>query len=244
MIAGSLARLLARDGYKVLAIDADPALNLHRQLGIDSSIIEDFKPILEDSRLINERTIIGSGFLLLTPKVDDIVERYGVKGRDNVILVRLGTIRYGGSGCMCPANALLRALLSHILLSRDEAVVIDLEAGLEPFGRGSIEAVDILLSVFELTRQSIDTCRRIAKLARDIGLKRIGYVANKVTEDSDTKGLEYLLGSPIIASIPFDLSVIEAERLGIPILDYAPNSPVVKALIDLKDKVRYLIESV
>ncbi|MEM2739897.1 MAG: AAA family ATPase, partial [Candidatus Bathyarchaeia archaeon] len=95
LIAGSLARLLARDGYRVLAIDADPAMNLHRQLGIDSRMVEYVKPILEDSKLIDERVNIGSGLLLLTPRVDDIIERYGVEGRDNVTLVRLGTIRYG-----------------------------------------------------------------------------------------------------------------------------------------------------
>lgn len=217
-------------------------MNLHRQLGIDSGRVEAVKPILEDSKLIDERTNIGSGFLLLTPRVDDIIEHYGVKGMDDVILVRLGTIRYGGSGCMCPANALLRALLSYILLSRDEAVVVDLEAGLEPLGRGTVEAVDLLLSVAEPTSQSIDTCRRIAKLALDLGLKKVGYIVNKVTEDIDIEDMECSLGSPVIAAIPFDRSVVEAERLGAPLLDYAPDSITAKALKNLKDRVRDLIE--
>lgn len=240
MIAGSLARLLARDGYKVLAIDADPAMNLYRQLGIDSKIIEGVKPVLEDSKLVDERVNIGSGLFILTPRVDDVIGRYGVEGRDNVVLVRLGTIRYGGSGCMCPANALLRAILSYILLSRDEAVVVDLEAGLEPLGRGTVEAVDLLISITEPTPQSIDTCRRVAKLASDLGLKSIGYVANKVSDEKDIEYIESSLESSILAAIPFDRSVTEAEKLGIPLLDYAPNSTVVKALIELKDKVKDL----
>jgi len=143
---------------------------------------------------------------------------------------------------MCPANALLRALLSYILLSRDEAVVVDLEAGLEPLGRGTVEAVDLLLSVAEPTSQSIDTCRRIAKLALDLGLKKVGYIVNKVTEDIDIEDMECSLGSPVIATIPFDRSVVEAERLGAPLLDYAPNSITAKALKNLKDRVRDLIE--
>lgn len=212
-------------------------MNLHRQLGVDSRLIENMRPILEDSSLIDERTNIGSGLILLTPKIDDIVERYGVEGKDKVTLVRLGTIRYGGSGCMCPANALLRALLSHILLSRDEIVVIDLEAGLEPLGRGTVEAVDILLSIAEPTLQSIDVCRRIARLASDLGLKRVYHILNKATEDSDIHYLEHHLGSKFMAVIPFDRSIPESEKIGVPLLDYAPDSKAAKTLVSLKDMI-------
>lgn len=246
-IAGNIARLLARNGYRVLAVDADPAMNLHYPLGIPAEEAERTKPILEDFRLIEERVGVrpGSpfgGVFSLTPRVDDLVDRYGVKGCDGVTLVRLGTVKYGGSGCMCPANALLNAFLLHLLLSPGEAVVVDLEAGLEPFGRGTVKTVDLLICVVELTRQSVDSAIRIAELASDLGLRRIAYVVNKVSGE-DLNWLRCKLSGLILASIPFDLKVAEADRLGLPILDYAPDSPSVKALEKLKTRIEEVLSS-
>ncbi|RLE62749.1 MAG: cobalamin biosynthesis protein CobN, partial [Thermoprotei archaeon] len=118
-IAGTLARLLARDGFNVLAVDADPNLNLASSIGIPRELSEKLIPLSENIELIKSRTQVSFGGLIsFTPKVDDIVDRFGVVGPDGVKLLVMGTVRTGGSGCLCPENAFLRALLSHLILSR------------------------------------------------------------------------------------------------------------------------------
>ena len=95
----------------------------------------------------------------------------------------MGTISRGGSGCVCPASALLKALLMHLLIARDEVVILDMEAGVEHLGRGTAIAVDAFIIVVEPSRQSIETGRRIVQLAKDIHIKRIFIVGNKVRSE-------------------------------------------------------------
>ena len=129
-IAGSLARIWARDGLKVLAVDADPSAHLHSVLEIPAE--RSPKPISSELDLIEERTGARPGsatgpFFRLNPKVDDIPSKYSEVGADGVRLLVLGTIKAAGRGCFCPENALLRSLLEHIILDKDEAVVVDME---------------------------------------------------------------------------------------------------------------------
>ena len=85
LISGTLSRLLGRDGYRVLAIDADPAMNLSYALGISTNRMEEIIPLMENSELIGEKTKVGSdtnqgGLFRLNPTVDDLVDRIGIKG--------------------------------------------------------------------------------------------------------------------------------------------------------------------
>ncbi|MEM3522473.1 MAG: AAA family ATPase, partial [Candidatus Bathyarchaeia archaeon] len=148
-LAGTLARVFAQKGYKVLAIDADPAMNLAYSLGIKKDVIAKVIPLCENKELVEERTgikidgVFGVAFSL-TPKVDDIVDKFGIKGPDGIALLIMGTVKSGGIGCMCPANALLRALLRHLFIERNEIVIMDMEAGLEHLGRGTAKGADVL----------------------------------------------------------------------------------------------------
>ncbi|MBS7627662.1 AAA family ATPase, partial [Candidatus Bathyarchaeota archaeon] len=115
-VSGTLARLFSRDGVRVTAIDADPAMNLGRALGIPSESMRNLIPIAERKDLIKERTGVEPGetwgaVFKLTPYVGDLAEKYGIEGPDGVRLLVMGTVRTAGGGCMCPANALLTALL-------------------------------------------------------------------------------------------------------------------------------------
>ena len=239
--AGVLARLLAKDGYKVIAIDADPAMNLASVLGIDQDIASKIIPICENYDLIEERTgarpgSLGSVFSL-TPSVHDIAEKYGVPGPDNTRLIVMGTVKSGGSGCMCPANSLLRALLRHILINRKDAVIMDMEAGLEHLGRGTVKGVDAIVSVVEPRMQSIETAKRISRLANDIGVKSIFAVGNKVRNDEEKKFLEDMLnkiGITIIGIIPYDDAIAKSDMLRIAPIDFAFDSPAIKAIDDIK----------
>ena len=215
-ISGTLARLLARAGYDVLAIDADPSMNLASALGIKNPP----KPLTEFAELIDERAGGPSGVFKLNPKVDDIVERFGVVGPDNVKLLVLGTVERGGSGCMCPASSFLKALLRHALLKMNSVVILDMEAGVEHLGRGTTRGIDIMLIVVEPGSRSIETAGRVVELARQIDIKKFGAVINKAGED--VKVIEDRMkehGIPVLGVIPYDEVLIKADLENIAPID-------------------------
>lgn len=245
LIAATLSRLLAKDGYKVLAIDADPNLNLGYSLGFNEEELSKIIPLAENEELIKERTSISNeasviGFFKLYPKVDDIVDKFGVIGPDNVSLLIIGTVRKGGEGCLCPENAFLRTLIHHILIKRKEFVIIDMEAGLEHLARGTAKGVDIMLIVIEPSFKSIETALRIKKLANDIGIKNIFVIANKVSNENEKNFiLEKIneINIQLLSIIPFDKEVAYADMIKKPLIDYSPSSPVIKAINEAKNKI-------
>lgn len=215
--ASLLIRTFNDLGKHVLAIDADPDANLAAALGIDNS--NEITPISEMKALIFERTEVqpGSigGFFKLNPRVDDLPDALSVK-LDNIKLMRLGGVKKGGSGCICPESTLLKALITHIVLARDEVVVMDMEAGIEHLGRATAQAVDKLLVVVEPGRRSIDTAGHIKKLAMEIGLKNIALIGNKIRKDQDRKFLkQHLPDFEFLGFLPYDDALIEADLNGI-----------------------------
>lgn len=241
-LAGTLARLLARSGLRVLAIDADPAMNLFYALGISPDQLKSVKPISERSDLVEERTSfqsfqsLGAAFRL-NPKVDDIVDRYGVQGPDGVRLLVMGTVKSAGSGCMCPANALLRALVRHLVLERDDVVILDMEAGLEHLGRGTARGVDLMMIVVEPGRQSVETARRIAGLAEELKISKVVAVGNKISSIEEQEVLKHSvrqIGIPLAGMIPFDKQLLEADISQTAPIDCS-NSPAVIAIGEVKD---------
>ncbi|MCP8310706.1 MAG: AAA family ATPase [Candidatus Methylarchaceae archaeon HK01B] len=240
-LSGTLARLFAKDGYKVIAIDADPAMNLSSALGIPLKVSSKIVPLSENHDLIEERTGARPGssgsVFSLTPTVHDIAEKYGVLGPDNTRLIVLGTVKSGGDGCMCPANALLRALLRHILIAREDIVLMDMEAGLEHLGRGTVRRVDIIISVVEPRMQSIETACRIFKLAHDIEVKEVLAVGNKVRNEEERGFLNKMLNQleiPIIGMIPYDEAIAKSDMVRVAPIDFDPDSPAIKAIHVIK----------
>jgi CO dehydrogenase maturation factor len=212
-----LIRTLNDQGKRVLAIDADPDANLAAALGIPDA--EKIVPIAEMKELIFERTeaqpgTVG-GFFKLNPKVDDLPDSLSAK-LDNIKLMRLGGVKKGGGGCICPESTLLRALMLHIVLARDEVVVMDMEAGIEHLGRATASAVDKLIVVVEPGRRSMDTAGHIKKLASEIGLKNIGLVGNKIRGQKDEEFLKkHLSDFEFLGFIRQDEALIEADLDGV-----------------------------
>ncbi|PIP39257.1 MAG: carbon monoxide dehydrogenase [Desulfobacterales bacterium CG23_combo_of_CG06-09_8_20_14_all_51_8] len=212
-----LIRALNAAGKHVLAIDADPDANLAAAIGIPSA--DKIIPISEMKDLAYERTearpgTIG-GFFKLNPKVDDLPDALSAKF-ENIKLMRLGGIKKGGAGCICPESALLRALITHIVLARDEVVVMDMEAGIEHLGRGTARSVDKLIVVVEPGSRSIDTARHIEHLAGEIGLTAIALVGNKIRGPKDEEFLKkHLTGFEFLGFIPYDNALIEADVNGL-----------------------------
>jgi len=173
--------------------------------------------------LIEERTGARPGksapFFKLNPKVDDLPEKYWVE-HNGIKLMVMGRIKKGGSGCYCPENALLQALVNHLLLARNEVVILDMEAGVEHLGRATARAVDKLIVVVEPGRRSIETAYTINKLAQDIGLHNIVVVGNKVRSQSEK---EFLISSlsdfKFLGFIPYDQAVVDADLANVSVVD-------------------------
>lgn len=236
-IAACLARLIGRSGYSVIAVDADPSLNLARALGVDP-LASSSKPVLFDEELVKERTLLPGGAYRLNPRVDDVLEKYGVKAPDNVTLIKLGYVKKGGTRCLCPEYAFLRALLSHLILGRRDIVIVDMVAGLEPMSRGVARGVDLLMCITEPTVKSIDVTREIYRLSRDLGVRNFVVVGNKVTSDEDRVFIEKSLGGvEVLGHIPYDESVIKADKLGISVLDYDSSSLLIIELNKIKELI-------
>ncbi len=184
-LAGTLARLLAAEGRNVYAIDADPDANLAAAVGIDPQAAESITPIAAMSGLVRERTGAEPGaqapVFKLNPRVDDIPEQFSVAAH-GVRLLRLGTVKKGGGGCVCPESALLRSLLTHLFLGEKDDVVVDMEAGIEHLGRATARGVDAMIVVVEPGRRSLQTAATIERLAGEIGIDQVLTVANKVTD--------------------------------------------------------------
>ncbi len=225
LLSALLCKEFAQSGYSVIAIDADPDANLAATLNFPHP--EEITPISELSSLIEERTGAKPGqaatFFKLNPKVDDLPEKYSLK-HSGIRLMVTGRIKRGGTGCYCPEGALLQALLTHLLVQRDEVVVLDMEAGIEHLTRGTARAVDRLIIVVEPGRLSIDTAHRISKLAEDIGLENIAVVGNKIRGRQDKEQLAAsLVGFNLLGFIPYDRAVVEAEMANLPVLDASPQ---------------------
>ncbi len=222
-IAAALSLLLARRGKKVLALDADPDANLAAALGIPALNRDKIITIAQQRALIEERTgaKIGEygGMFKLNPEVSDIADAYAYH-HSGVALLVLGAVEGGGSGCACAESTLLRALVSDLVLRRNEALVMDMEAGIEHLGRATASGVDVMVMVVEPGQRSIDTAKRIASMAQEIGIRDIRLAANKVRTADD---LDYIVGAlkefPLLGSIPFSGKMIQADRDGFSVLD-------------------------
>lgn len=231
-VAGTTARFLAKDGYKVIGIDADPAMNLHSAIGITEEKAQKILPISEEKELIEERAG-GGGVFIVNPKVDDIPEKYQVEGPDNVRLLVMGTVKKAKGGCMCPEHSFLRALLNHLILDVKDAVVVDMEAGIEHLGRGTLRFIDAMAIIIEPGRRSTELAQRIRELADELKVPRIYMIGNKIAtpvEENFVKKVAEEIGIELIGIIPYDNSLRAADLNGKSPIDYAPNSPAIKAI--------------
>lgn len=216
-VTSLLARALAADTRNtVIAIDADPVANLAAGLGIPED--QPIRPIAELSDLIAERTgakpgTMG-GFFTLNPKVDDIPDRFSLE-RDGVKLLVMGTVQTGGSGCICPESTILKALMTHLVLYRDDIVIMDMEAGIEHLGRATSSSVDALVVVVNPGARSRVAAEKIRKLGRDIGIRRIMILGNRVKSREDEELIRQSLADfEILGFFPEEAEIVAADREG------------------------------
>ncbi len=187
-----LAKHFVSQGRPVLAIDADPSPCLGPALGFPLEKLTRLIPLTEMEDLIAERTGTAQGgtggFFKLNPRVSDLPDRLS-DIHDGVRLLLLGAVAQGGAGCFCPASTLLQQLVRHVMLARNEVVLLDLYAGVEHLGRATADSVDVMLAVAEPTLRSLGTVAQIKTLAMDIGITDILLVGNKVSKEEDVQFL-------------------------------------------------------
>jgi CO dehydrogenase maturation factor len=222
-IAGILAHYFVRNGYKVLAVDADPDANLASSLGIPKSEAAKIVPISHQRELIKERTGASprqfGQLFKLNPRVEDIPEEYSFPFRGIRLLV-MGAVRKGGEGCACPESVLLKSLLSEIILHRDEAVIVDMEAGIEHLGRATASAIQEMLIVVEPGSRSIDTALTIMKLSREIGLQEFRIIGNKVQDKDQERWIRsHFPPALMLGMIPYSEAIRDADRNEQPLID-------------------------
>ncbi|AMK09887.1 MAG: ArsA-related P-loop ATPase [Pseudodesulfovibrio sp.] len=208
-----VADWLARSGRNVWLVDADTALSLGQASGL--GVDELPEPLVRRGDLVRERIHAG-GFLNLNPEVGDLPEELAVDlplGGDPVEgvtpgrkrLLVMGAVTNAGGGCACDANALLKALLAHVVMDRDEWVLVDLEAGVEHLGRGTVAHVDGLVVVSEPSMRSLQTGAEVGRMAADLGLTNQALVLNRYEGD----------GSPALEGLPeWSLSIPPLPGLG------------------------------
>jgi len=217
-IMAFIAEQLRRDGKEVLIIDADPSPQMAQTIGLKDS--GSVTPIADMKELLIERSgkTEGSPFYNINPQVDDLLSSFMVE-ENGLKLMVLGAIETGNKGCACAENTVLKRMLTKLLLSPSQFALLDMEAGVEHLGRGTIAGVDHLLTVVIPSKSSIRTALKIKKLAADVGIDSVNFVGNRVVDDEDKEFLTEGLGVRPIAFFPDNPVIGKAERKGLPVIE-------------------------
>ncbi len=238
-ISSLIARRLAEKDYKVLAIDADADANFASALGIDIKE-HNIQPISKMDELIEEKMgageNLGQGLYTLNPFVGDVPERFSIPHK-GVDFLAVGTITKGGAGCYCADNKMLKRLLNHIVLQRQEAVIIDMEAGLEHLSRGTAKGIDGFIVVVEPGQRSIETALNVKKMAGDIGIQKVYAIANKVRSEEELRLIEESLEDiELLTHIPYSSSISTADLKGVSPAD-TPEEELVLTVDSIIEKI-------
>ena len=243
-IAAMLSRIFARKGYKVLAIDEDPQMNLPYAIGISPDVADTTVPLSKNADYIEERTGArpGAGWglmLTLNPYVDDVVDKFGVLGPDEVRVLVMGTVVQAATGCLCPENALLDAVMNYIVLRENEVIIMDTQAGMEHFGRAMAEGFQHAVIILTPSFNSVQVGLHLAKLANDLKIKHVYLIINKVRKKNDIKKVEDMLKKfknikyDIIETIPYDDILLDIEPSIEPLVNGEISSEITDKIIGI-----------
>ena len=237
-LSSTLARLYAAEGRTVLAADVDPDANLGLALGLSQEEADAIIPISKMRTLVEERTgaTAANQFYKLNPYVADIPDIYA-KEINGVKLLVMGTVDVGGTGCVCPEHVMLKSILSSLTYRKNDVVIMDMEAGLEHLGRGTAANMDQFVVVIEPGARSVQTYRNVKRLAKDLGVKRVRVVANKVRDDRDEAFIRSAIpAEDLLGCIHYNPEIMDADRMGKSPYDCSPKAieeiRAIKAILD------------
>ncbi len=229
MFVALMGKALEELGYKVLIVDSDESNpGLFRMLGfgqMPQPFIEFLGGKKSVQRSMIEKLTSGeqeSGVKLPIPEKlssREIPGEYFIS-RGNLRLLSIGKIREPLEGCACPMGAVSREFLGRIELEDDEIILVDMEAGVEHFGRGVEANIDVLLALVEPSFESLEVACKAISLAWDIGVRETFAVLNKIpSEEAEAKLKEELKrrGVEFLGTVHYDPVVFEACLEGKPL---------------------------
>jgi CO dehydrogenase maturation factor len=223
-VVALLAHGLRERGYRVLVVDSDESNpGLYRALGFG----ERPEPLLN---LVGGKKEVFPTFaegsaprdILLTReqiRVADLPGDYIVE-RDGIGLVCIGKILQSLEGCACPMGALSREFLKRLSLQKDEVAVVDMEAGIEHFGRGVETSIDSVLVVTEPSFDSLELAEKINALAAEVGVERVWTLLNKIGSEEIASRLRQELEKrdiSVIGSISLEPEIFQSGLEGRPV---------------------------
>ncbi|GAB4348272.1 MAG: P-loop NTPase [Candidatus Abyssubacteria bacterium] len=218
-IVSLLAAGFKRNGRKVIILDSDESnANLFWTLGFDRPA----RPLMDlvgGKKAVQQKMIAGFTRKEAEPAMTiwemkslpshEIPSEYVVEN-ENCKLVVTGKIHQSLEGCACPMGAVTREFLKRLRPARDEIVVIDMEAGIEHFGRGVEASVDMVLCVVEPSLESIALAKKVIELTQGAGAVFKGAILNKISsprqKDTVTEKLSRL-GVPILGTVAYDSEI-------------------------------------
>ena len=240
-----LARLLSRKGYRILAVDEDPQINLPYALGIPPEEADRIVPLTKNLDYIEEKTGArpGSGWgmmLRLNPNVEDVVERFGVEGPDGINLLVMGTVVQAAAGCLCPENALLDSVVKYINLREGEIILMDTQAGVEHFGRALAQGFRQAVVITDATFNAMQVAIHSAQLAKQLGIPVIHLMVNRVRSGKDMKKAKKMMPSELFTDVffvPMEERLLDFEPDISPLLDLEPKSDMVRVMESLCESI-------
>ncbi|MDQ6837572.1 MAG: AAA family ATPase [Actinomycetota bacterium] len=226
-ISGALSRQFARQGHKVVAVDADPNPNLGISLGVQPSTVESMRPILN--------ALIDSGHTHNDPmpRAEDLLDRYGIGAPEGITLVATGKIERPTDACLCCGSHNTTRQFFGDLTAGDRIVVADLEAGLNDLIWARPGPDDVVVVVTETSAKSFEIARRAVALAQEMGVQRIIGVANRAAPGLEPTTVADRLGVREVVVVPEDPALERADHLGMAAMDNDPTSPAMLAIADL-----------
>jgi CO dehydrogenase maturation factor len=233
-ISGTMARSLARSGHRVLAIDGDSNPNLALTLGVDPALMDDVPTLPPD--LIRR----ANGGIELTRPFEEVAASHSLAAPDGVRLLVMALPQHADTGCLCSMHATVRTLIEAAPAGDQDMTILDTEASPEHLSRGTAKYADALLAVVEPYFKSLETGRRMAALARDLGLEDVKLVANKVRDERELEAVREFAdsnGIEVAGVVPFDEHMQLAERASKSPLDLDPEAPAVRAIGELAETI-------
>lgn len=234
-IAGTFCRLLAREGRHVLAVDSDPLPGLAFSLGLAI----DYSPPIPDEAVVERAEGESGPRYRLRPDLDptEAVELYSVEAPDGVRFLQFGKISGPDTQNLFRPQMAFRHLVRDLPDGRWD-VIGDLPGGTRQAFTGWGNFAETVLVVVEPTAKGTLSGRRLARMANlENGPSRVYAVASKVRQDGDVEMVAERTGLEVVAAIPWDEALAEAERRRRAPLDHAPDSEGVRAVGLLVERV-------
>lgn len=232
-IAAALVKSFAEVADTVYAIDGDPDACLAAAIGVPEEIAASLRPVVEMRDQIRAQSGTGA-FYILNPKVDNSLDEFCYK-HNNIMFMRMGDVKKGGSECYCRENTFLQALVTSLLLEKDEIVVMDMGAGIEHLSRGTARGVDLMLVVVEPSRNSVNTARLVQQLGADLGIRKVKIIGNKVRSQRERDFIEKSFApGEVLGFVEFDSAVWESAMEPIAVNN---GRELLSGIVGVKEKI-------